>query len=686
MPDPDPRRRPGGPAWSTSRCRSPAAASAGDDGTSGPRQGARRCRWCSASPTAPPGAAPDAWIVDLTNPVGSSRRACSARVTAPSASATRRWCSSHLAKVLEVAPERVGLDHLGLNLPTWEPSVRLDGEEIPLRPRRARGPSCPLPRTPAPSSCVASGRCRRTTSYFYGHDHKVEEQRARSRVPRSCRRSSRSSSPVRRRGAGGKPELLKRAAAPATRGGGRAREPVGDAGRQARRQPPQPGGALPFLADGCVGGARPVSMAQVAANRLPRSRPRSRAVWSRITAYGDPVLQAALHAGASGSSRRCSPIRSSARLGSRTISRTDARREQGLPPWRSPRRRIGGNSRRTSFSPRATASPRVRSRPWQQLARPRRVRTRRSTSSARLSSGCRSIRRPGACLLPLAAGMFRPTSGAFGSRPGTGLGAGRDGRQRHVRRSCRPATDRADAVAVICGSGINCVGAAPREPWRGPGAQGETGIGAGVGRSAARRSPTRTAAARGRGEPDRARRRARAPLREAGRRGRDHAVHYGDPWTRRTSARSHRRSLDAAARRRRRRGRARAAARERDRHARRACAARARPRRRRRRPRGGCWPAAATSSSGAFASSRSHPWRGAAAGRGGGARSGRRGRPRPLSRRLPKLDAPGDEAHDFGDRRGARPRPAESSRPARGCSAARAAAACSPPTCPLDSR
>ena len=36
----------------------------------------------------------------------------------------------HFAKVLDVEPERIELDHVGLNHLTWEVAVRLDGDDV----------------------------------------------------------------------------------------------------------------------------------------------------------------------------------------------------------------------------------------------------------------------------------------------------------------------------------------------------------------------------------------------------------------------------------------------------------------------------------------------------------------------------------------------------------------------------
>ncbi|MDX6442297.1 MAG: 6-phospho-beta-glucosidase [Gaiellaceae bacterium] len=76
-------------------------------------------------------AAPDAWIVDFTNPVGIVTRAlldaghravglCNVAIT------FQRLC----ARLLEVEPERILVDQVGLNHLTWIRAVRLDGRDV----------------------------------------------------------------------------------------------------------------------------------------------------------------------------------------------------------------------------------------------------------------------------------------------------------------------------------------------------------------------------------------------------------------------------------------------------------------------------------------------------------------------------------------------------------------------------
>jgi 6-phospho-beta-glucosidase len=75
-------------------------------------------------------AAPGAWIVDFTNPVGIVTQAllddghraiglCNVAIT----------LQRRIAARFGVAPERVALEHVGLNHLTWERAVRVDGED-----------------------------------------------------------------------------------------------------------------------------------------------------------------------------------------------------------------------------------------------------------------------------------------------------------------------------------------------------------------------------------------------------------------------------------------------------------------------------------------------------------------------------------------------------------------------------
>jgi alpha-galactosidase/6-phospho-beta-glucosidase family protein len=123
--------------------------------------------------------APDAWIVDFTNPVGIVTRAllddgrravglCNVAI------GFQRYC----ARLLGVPPDRVTLDHVGLNHLTWERAVLLDGTDVlpKLIADHAEELAAPLG--------LPAALLRRTGTvpsyylrYFYAHDQVLAEQR-----------------------------------------------------------------------------------------------------------------------------------------------------------------------------------------------------------------------------------------------------------------------------------------------------------------------------------------------------------------------------------------------------------------------------------------------------------------------------------------------------------------------------
>jgi 6-phospho-beta-glucosidase len=130
-------------------------------------------------------AAPDAWIVDFTNPVGivtralldHGHRACG---LCNVAIGIQRW----IARGLGVAPERVAIGQVGLNHLTWVRSVEVDGEDILERLLQERlddiADEIGLPaRLIRDLGAIPSYYLR----YFYLHDQVVEELRGqRSRA------------------------------------------------------------------------------------------------------------------------------------------------------------------------------------------------------------------------------------------------------------------------------------------------------------------------------------------------------------------------------------------------------------------------------------------------------------------------------------------------------------------------
>jgi 6-phospho-beta-glucosidase len=75
--------------------------------------------------------APDAWIVDFTNPVGIVTKALlDAGHKAIGLCNVAIGFQRRFAKLLGVAPEQVSLDHVGLNHLTWERAVYVDGVDV----------------------------------------------------------------------------------------------------------------------------------------------------------------------------------------------------------------------------------------------------------------------------------------------------------------------------------------------------------------------------------------------------------------------------------------------------------------------------------------------------------------------------------------------------------------------------
>jgi 6-phospho-beta-glucosidase len=130
-------------------------------------------------------AAPDAWIVDFTNPVGIVTRAlldaghraiglCNVAITA----------QREIARLLGIAPERLLVDHVGLNHLTWVRRVLVDGDDaLPDLLERhgdelAAHAGLPL-RLLDELGAIPSSYLR----YFYAHDAVLMEQR--QGVPRA---------------------------------------------------------------------------------------------------------------------------------------------------------------------------------------------------------------------------------------------------------------------------------------------------------------------------------------------------------------------------------------------------------------------------------------------------------------------------------------------------------------------
>jgi 6-phospho-beta-glucosidase len=247
--------------------------------------------------------APDAWIVDFTNPVGIVTKAlldeghravglCSAAMV----------FQRHFAKVLDVAPERVELDHVGLNHLTWEVGVRVDGDDV-------------LPRLVdehvdrvAPATGLPPELVRRLgvvpsyyLHYFYDHDRLVEHQRHhQSRAEEVAEIERQLLELYADERVDSKPELLGR------RGGAYYSEAAvelmaslfgrGPNGRHVVNLRNR--GTLPFLADDAVievpAAVEPHGLTPLP---MPRLDPVERGLVAHVSAYEELALDAALRGG-----------------------------------------------------------------------------------------------------------------------------------------------------------------------------------------------------------------------------------------------------------------------------------------------------------------------------------------------------------------------------------------------------
>jgi 6-phospho-beta-glucosidase len=132
-------------------------------------------------------AAPGAWIVDFTNPVGIVTRALlDAGHRAVGLCNVAIGFQRGMARMLGVAPERIVVDQVGLNHLTWVRAVRLDGEDVLAELLESHGDELAedlgLPRQLLDDlGAVPSYYLR----YFYAHDRVLDEQRAG--VPRAAR-------------------------------------------------------------------------------------------------------------------------------------------------------------------------------------------------------------------------------------------------------------------------------------------------------------------------------------------------------------------------------------------------------------------------------------------------------------------------------------------------------------------
>jgi 6-phospho-beta-glucosidase len=122
---------------------------------------------------------PAAWIIDFTNPVGIVTRALlDAGHRAVGLCNVAIGYQRLFAAMLEVAPDRVLLDHVGLNHLTWERAVLVDGKDrLPELLATRAGQIAQHTGLPAEVMLKLGAVPSYYLRYFYDHDGVVEEER-----------------------------------------------------------------------------------------------------------------------------------------------------------------------------------------------------------------------------------------------------------------------------------------------------------------------------------------------------------------------------------------------------------------------------------------------------------------------------------------------------------------------------
>jgi 6-phospho-beta-glucosidase len=247
--------------------------------------------------------APDAWIVDFTNPVGIvTKGLLDAGHKAVGLCSAAMVFQRHFAKVLDVAPSSVELDHVGLNHLTWELGVRVGGRDVLGELTNEH-----VERV-APASGLPAGLVRRLgvvpsyyLHYFYDHDDLVEHARTHESRAEEVQAIEHELLRIYEdETVDSKPELLSR------RGGAFYSEAavellaslLGTSSSDRHVVNVRNSGTLPFLADDAVvevparvgtGSVEPLAM--------PQLDPVARGLVAHVSAYEDLALDAALNGG-----------------------------------------------------------------------------------------------------------------------------------------------------------------------------------------------------------------------------------------------------------------------------------------------------------------------------------------------------------------------------------------------------
>jgi 6-phospho-beta-glucosidase len=250
-------------------------------------------------------AAPDAWIIDFTNPVGIVTRALlQAGHKAVGLCNVAIGFQRKFAAMLDVTPDQVHLDHVGLNHLTWERGVRLGGPggenilpKLLAEHTEDIAADLHLPREVLDRLGVVPSYYLR---YFYAHDEVVRELRTSpSRASQVAAMEKQLLEMY------GDPALDEKPALLARRGGAYYSEAAVALASSLLRGTGDVqvvntynNGTLPFLADDAVievpavvdaDGARPLP--------VPPLEPLYAGLVANVTAYEDLALEAALRGG-----------------------------------------------------------------------------------------------------------------------------------------------------------------------------------------------------------------------------------------------------------------------------------------------------------------------------------------------------------------------------------------------------
>ncbi|MFF7078433.1 6-phospho-beta-glucosidase [Streptomyces lavendulae] len=250
--------------------------------------------------------APDAWIIDFTNPVGIVTRALlGAGHKAVGLCNVAIGLQRKFAALLDVAPAEVHLDHVGLNHLTWETGVRLGGSDgTDVLPRLLAGhgdavaADLRLPRALLDRLGVVPSYYLR---YFYAHDEVVREL-----GEKPSRAAEVAAMEKELLALYGDPALDEKPALLAKRGGAFYSEAavdlaaalLGGGGPSVQVVNTRNDGTLPFLPDDAVievqarvDGSGPVPLP------VPRLDPLFAGLTAHVSAYEDLALDAALRGG-----------------------------------------------------------------------------------------------------------------------------------------------------------------------------------------------------------------------------------------------------------------------------------------------------------------------------------------------------------------------------------------------------